>query len=121
MPTSEADLRERMKGQSTEELVRACTLEAGDYTPEALAIAREEITSRGEDASKLVPAPKTEAPDAPERLGGTLMILGLVLAAFSAPWIGELPRPLGIAIESAAVALLVVGGHRVFRSRGASP
>ena len=78
MPTSEADLRERMRAQSTEELVRACSLEAGDYTPEALAIAREELASRGEDVSKLVAEPRKETPTEPMRLAGTLVILGLV-------------------------------------------
>lgn len=45
-----------MADRSDEELERICTLEAADYTPEAIEAARTELGARGRDARVLVAA-----------------------------------------------------------------
>ncbi len=109
-------LRGQMKARTDAELVRICTLEAGDYTQDAVAVAREELASRGQDVTTLVASAPAERPADPRKGGGTLVVLGLALAVFSAPWSDELPRALLIALEAAAASLVMMGAFRAFAS-----
>ncbi len=107
-------LVQRMRAASRDELVRICTVEAGDYTHEAIELARRELVSRGEDVSGLVASTAETTPSDPRRLAGTLIIGSLGVALLAAPWLDSLPTWAAIAIEAAATSLALVGAVRYF-------
>lgn len=82
MSAADEPIRRRMMGLSDDELRRAVTVEADDWQPEALAVAREELARRGirdvETAAPLA-APETDKRRPLYRNGVPLVLLAIIL------------------------------------------
>ncbi len=113
----EAALRARMDALSTDELIGVCTTDAGDYTTEAIAIAREVLAARGADVAELSPSEPRPARADRAYLGGVTLVLGLAAALVYAPLSTDLPGWANTVIMSGIAALLSVAVFAMFTRR----
>ncbi|HVT16323.1 MAG TPA: DUF2569 family protein [Thermoanaerobaculia bacterium] len=83
---ADLDLAARYRSWETDDLVRAATVEAESYTPEALEAIGRELGRRGhstDPASLTVAGLRPATEEAPRGLGGLLLVLIIVLACNS--------------------------------------
>ncbi|MFH2008472.1 MAG: hypothetical protein ABI333_17935 [bacterium] len=115
------DVEDRITKLDTERLKRLIAEDSKDYTREALAIAKEELASRGEEAA-VVEASASASAEAPARLSPGASLIGSLLGLVGYALLGlglilgvllygktKLVLCLGTAAGTAATGLLFLG------------
>ena len=108
-----------MRERSDDELRAICTTDAADYTTEALAAARVELARRGHAVEALVPETTSRVDRVAEqkRLGGSMIVAAIVIAMFTAPFIGDAPAWVETIVTSGILALAFVGIRAMLQTK----